>query len=275
MRLYPSVPGPLRRTVALDVLALLLLALFAWLGFKVHDVVAELNALSRGVVGAGTSVQDTLRQAGDAVGATPIVGGSLRDSLQDAGRGAGGAVIEAGRPRRGGRRLGRRPARAADLGDPLPARARPLRARPGPPGLAPDRGRAHAARPLARARAPRRPARGLRAALRRPPAPHARPAGRPRGGPLRAARRRRARGRRPAPAGDDTRAPPGAETHLLPSTVEEMPLGPSRGSRCIRTGSARRVRPPTVSVRCPSCASSSPSPRSPPRCSSRPPRRRR
>jgi hypothetical protein len=97
MRLYPSVPGPLRRTVALDVLALLLLALFAWLGFKVHDVVAELNALSRGVVGAGTSVQDTLRQAGDAVGATPIVGGSLRDSLQDAGRGAGGAVIEAGR----------------------------------------------------------------------------------------------------------------------------------------------------------------------------------
>jgi hypothetical protein len=42
-------------------------------------------------------VQDTLRQAGDAVGATPIVGGSLRDSLQDAGRGAGGAVIEAGR----------------------------------------------------------------------------------------------------------------------------------------------------------------------------------
>lgn len=97
MRLYPSLPGPLRRTVALDVLTLVLLLLFAWLGFKVHDVVGELNALSRGVIGAGTSVQDTLRQAGDAVGGTPIVGGSLRDSLQNAGRGAGGAVVNAGR----------------------------------------------------------------------------------------------------------------------------------------------------------------------------------
>src|SRR4051812_11977415 len=97
MRLYPSLQAPLRRTVALDVLTLVLLVLFVWLGFKVHDVVSELNALSRGVVGAGTSVQDTLQQAGDAVGATPIVGGSLRDSFQDAGRGAGGAVIEAGR----------------------------------------------------------------------------------------------------------------------------------------------------------------------------------
>src|SRR4051812_26127911 len=97
MRLYPSVPGPLRRTVALDVLTLVLLALFVWLGFKVHDVVSELNALSRGVVGAGNSVQDTLRQAGDAVGATPLVGGSLRNSLQEAGRDAGGTVIEAGR----------------------------------------------------------------------------------------------------------------------------------------------------------------------------------
>jgi hypothetical protein len=97
MRLYPSLPGPLRRTIALDVLVVLLLALFAWLGLKVHDTVSELNALSRGVVGAGTSVQETLREAGDAVGGAPIVGGDLRDSLQGAGREAGGAVVAAGR----------------------------------------------------------------------------------------------------------------------------------------------------------------------------------
>lgn len=97
MRLYPSLPGPLRRTLALDAVTLLLLVLFAWLGFKVHDTVTELNALSRGVVDAGSSVQETLREAGDAVGGAPIVGGELRDGLRDAGRGTGEAVVDAGR----------------------------------------------------------------------------------------------------------------------------------------------------------------------------------
>jgi hypothetical protein len=97
VRLYPSLPGPLRRTVALDAALILLLLLFAWLGFKVHDAVAELNSLSRGVVDAGTQTRDTLRQAGDAVGAVPIVGGQLRGSLQDAAQQTGGAVVAAGR----------------------------------------------------------------------------------------------------------------------------------------------------------------------------------
>lgn len=76
---------------------LLLLVLFAWLGLRVHSAVLELNSLSRGVVRAGTSAQDTLRQAGDAVGGVPVIGGQLRDSLLGTGRGAGGAVVAAGR----------------------------------------------------------------------------------------------------------------------------------------------------------------------------------
>jgi hypothetical protein len=97
VRLYPSLPGALRRTVALDAALVLLLLLFAWLGFKVHDAVAELNSLSRGVVDAGTQTQDTLRQAGDAVGAVPIVGGQLSESLEGAAQDTGGAVVAAGR----------------------------------------------------------------------------------------------------------------------------------------------------------------------------------
>lgn len=97
MRLYPSLPGPLRRTLLVDAAAVLTLLLFAWLGFKVHDSVLELNSLSRGVTQAGVGVQDTLRQAGEAVGGAPIVGGSLRDALQGAGGQTGGTVAATGR----------------------------------------------------------------------------------------------------------------------------------------------------------------------------------
>ncbi|HEX8104475.1 MAG TPA: hypothetical protein VF533_17800, partial [Solirubrobacteraceae bacterium] len=97
MRLYPSLSGPLRRTLLIDAAAVLALLLFAWLAFKVHDAVLELNTLSRGVTEAGTGVQDTLRQAGEAVGGAPVVGGQLRDALEGAGGQTGGTVAATGR----------------------------------------------------------------------------------------------------------------------------------------------------------------------------------
>lgn len=97
MRLYPSLPGPLRRTVALDLIVAALLLLFVWLGFRVHDSVLELNSLSRGVTQAGSAVQETLRRAGQAVGGAPLIGGQLRDALQDAGGQTGGTVAATGR----------------------------------------------------------------------------------------------------------------------------------------------------------------------------------
>ena len=97
MRLYPTPPVPRRRTLLLDALALVLLLLFAWLGFKVHDAVLELNSLSRGVAEAGTSVQGTLRSAGEAVGGLPLVGNQIGDALSKAGRETGGSVVATGR----------------------------------------------------------------------------------------------------------------------------------------------------------------------------------
>jgi len=87
----------LARTAALDAALILLLLVFAWLGFTVHDAVAELNSLSRGVVDAGTQTQATLRRAADAVGAVPLVGGQLEGTLRQAGSETGGAAIAAGR----------------------------------------------------------------------------------------------------------------------------------------------------------------------------------
>jgi len=100
VRLYPSVPRLLRRTVALDLAVVLGLLAFAWLGMRVHDAVADLNSLSRGVTQAGSSTQATLQRAGDAVGSAPIIGGQLRDALQGAGRQAGGTAADLGRESR-------------------------------------------------------------------------------------------------------------------------------------------------------------------------------
>ena len=97
MRLYPDVPSRRTRTIALDVAVLLAVALFAWLGFKVHDGVEELTVVSRGVQDTGTAVQGSLERAGDAVSGAPVVGGELGDALRDAGRDTGGQAAATGR----------------------------------------------------------------------------------------------------------------------------------------------------------------------------------
>jgi hypothetical protein len=68
MKLYPDALRQRRVTVLRDMLALLLLVLFAWLGFKVHDTVDKLAVLGTGVREAGAHV--------------PLVG----DPVEDLGR---------------------------------------------------------------------------------------------------------------------------------------------------------------------------------------------
>src|SRR5919202_2470175 len=68
MRLYPDIPVRRANTLVRDVLVLLLLALFAWLGLRVHGAVDRLAVLGEGV-----------RKVG---GAVPLVG----DPVEDLGR---------------------------------------------------------------------------------------------------------------------------------------------------------------------------------------------
>jgi hypothetical protein len=97
VRFYSDIPA--RRTAAIvsDLLVLLLLVLLAWLGLRVHNAVAEIASVPRGVGDAGGAIQRGFESAGDAVGDVPVVGEPLAGALQDAGEGAGGEVAQAGR----------------------------------------------------------------------------------------------------------------------------------------------------------------------------------
>ena len=97
MRFYSDIPA--RRTAAIvsDLLVLLLLVLLAWLGLRVHNAVAEIASVPRGVADTGGAIQRGFESAGDAVGDVPVVGEPLAGALQDAGEGTGGEVAQAGR----------------------------------------------------------------------------------------------------------------------------------------------------------------------------------
>jgi hypothetical protein len=96
MRFYPTLPTQRVRTVLRDLVVLLLLFLFAWLGLKVHNTVDQLAVLGTGVEDAGTEIQGGFDTAAEAVAGVPIVGGDLADGLHDAGRASGGELAERG-----------------------------------------------------------------------------------------------------------------------------------------------------------------------------------
>jgi hypothetical protein len=96
MRLYPDIPRR-RLTVAVrDALVVALLALFAWIGFQVHDAVDRLAVLGAGVRDAGTSVEGAFADAADNVESTPVLGDRIGDALRGAGEETGGNVADAG-----------------------------------------------------------------------------------------------------------------------------------------------------------------------------------
>jgi hypothetical protein len=99
MRLYPASPARRAATLAGDLLVVLLLALFAWTGVKVHDGIAQLAGVGRGIEQSGRGIADTARdatgavrngfdQAGAAVGGLPVLGDDLKNALLQAGRSA-------------------------------------------------------------------------------------------------------------------------------------------------------------------------------------------
>ena len=96
MRLYPDLPAARTRQVVYDLLVILLVVFFAWLGMKVNNTVDDLAVLGRGVKDAGGAVQGSLSDAGNAVAGVPLVGGDLKSALTDAGAATGGNVQSAG-----------------------------------------------------------------------------------------------------------------------------------------------------------------------------------
>ena len=97
MRFYADIPRLRSAAILRDLLVLLLLVLLAWLGLKVHDTVAEIASVPRGVSDSGGAIQHGFESAGDAVGDVPVVGEPLAGALRDAGEGAGGEIAQVGR----------------------------------------------------------------------------------------------------------------------------------------------------------------------------------
>jgi hypothetical protein len=96
MRFYPDIPSRRASALAADLLTVLALVLFGWIGLQVHDAVDRLAVLGEGVNEAGSSIEDGFDTAADAVDGTPVVGGELADGLRDAGEGSGGNVADLG-----------------------------------------------------------------------------------------------------------------------------------------------------------------------------------
>jgi hypothetical protein len=107
MPLYPSSPRRRSATLAGDVAVVVLVILFAWLGVKVHDGVAELASLGRGLQDAGQAVggtahdaagavRDGFGTAADAVDGTPLIGDDVAGALRSAGESATAPVVSAG-----------------------------------------------------------------------------------------------------------------------------------------------------------------------------------
>jgi hypothetical protein len=105
MRLYPAAGAG--RTIAGDLAVLLLLIVFAWLGVKVHDAVAELASVGRSIQDSGRAVAATTRDTAGAIEGTfsgaagkvqgvPVVGGDVANALREAPRGVTDRIRETG-----------------------------------------------------------------------------------------------------------------------------------------------------------------------------------
>ena len=95
-RLYSEVPAQRRRQLTRDVVTLLLIVLFVWVGLLVRDTVNELGVLASGVKEAGQTVEGGFLSVADAVSKVPVIGESIGGAIADAGDGSGGTLADLG-----------------------------------------------------------------------------------------------------------------------------------------------------------------------------------
>ncbi|MGN6752426.1 MAG: hypothetical protein ACTHJJ_07720 [Intrasporangium sp.] len=99
MKLYADTTARRTRQLLGDVAMLVWLAVWAWAGRQVHDVVLGLRGPAQSLETAGTSVHDSLTGAGAEAGRIPAVGGDLERWLDGAAasgtrlRGAGHSMV--------------------------------------------------------------------------------------------------------------------------------------------------------------------------------------
>lgn len=95
MTLYSDF-GPRRtRQIFGDMLALVLIGAWVWLGVTVYGLVGNLAGFGKQMEAAGAGFEHTMTEVGSTLGGIPFIGGGIRAPFDDAS-GAGGALEAAG-----------------------------------------------------------------------------------------------------------------------------------------------------------------------------------
>jgi len=88
MKFYSDFGAQRTRQITVDVLALVFIAAWIWLGVFVHSLVIGLTDFGVQMEQAGAGFKETMTDVGDNLGGVPLIGGGIRgpfDSASDAG----------------------------------------------------------------------------------------------------------------------------------------------------------------------------------------------
>lgn len=96
MTLYADLPARRARQISADVLVLLWVAVWAWVGKAVHDATMQLAEPGRRLEEAGDGLRDRLRTAGDSVDDLPVLEDRVAEPFRSSAE-AGVRVADAGR----------------------------------------------------------------------------------------------------------------------------------------------------------------------------------
>lgn len=95
MKLYSDYPARRAGQITADVFAVGAIAVSIWIGVIVYGAIAVLASFGRTVEDAGNGIEQTMLDAGDALGGVPLIGDGIRQPF-DAASGAGTLLAEAG-----------------------------------------------------------------------------------------------------------------------------------------------------------------------------------
>jgi hypothetical protein len=93
MKLYSDFAAHRSRQVLGDVLALVAIAAWIWLGVTVHALVMQLTGFGKEMAKAGAGFRDTMTDVGDNLGGVPLIGSGIRGPFDSAS--SAGATLEA------------------------------------------------------------------------------------------------------------------------------------------------------------------------------------
>ncbi|MGX5680360.1 hypothetical protein [Schumannella luteola] len=95
MRLYSDFADHRARQITADVIAIILIGLWVWLGVTVFTVVNSLAGFGQQMEQAGAGFRETMTEVGESLGDVPLIGGGIRVPFDGASQ-AGGALEAAG-----------------------------------------------------------------------------------------------------------------------------------------------------------------------------------